>query len=101
MKVYTEFTFDMATGKEISSKSFEYDGETALCKGGWKAPKQQTYTPPPEPAPEKAQTKSIDESQVTARENQRQKARRANGIRSSILTRQRDETGGGNTLLGQ
>lgn len=101
MKVYTEFTFDMKTGKEISSKSFEYDGEVALCKGGGKAPKQ-TYTPPPEPAPEKAQTKQIDESQVTARENQRQKARRANGIRSSILTRQQDSTaGGGNTLLGQ
>ncbi len=101
MKIYKKFVFDMKTGKEIESESFEYDGEVALCKGGGKAPKHTPPPPPPEPAPEKAQTKQIDESQVTARENQRQKARRANGIRSSILTRQQDGTGGGNTLLGQ
>lgn len=99
MKVYTEFTFDMKTGKEISSKSFEYDGEVALCKGGGKGYRP---APAPEPAPEKAQTKQIDASQTTARENQRQKAQRAKGIRSSILTSQQDgTTGGGNTLLGQ
>lgn len=103
MKIYKKFVFDMKTGKEIESESFEYDGEVALCKGGWKAPRQ-TYTPAPtpEPAPEKAQTKQIDASQTTARENQRQKAQRAKGIRSSILTKQQDgATGGGNTLLGQ
>lgn len=99
MNIYTKFVFDMNTGKEIESESFEYDGEVALCKGGGK--RAPAPAPAPEPAPEKAQTKQIDESQVTARENQRQKARRANGIRSSILTRQLDETGGGNTLLGQ
>ncbi len=95
MKVYTEFTFDMKTGKEISSSSFNYDGEVALCGGGGKSYRT------PEPAPEKAQTKSIDESQVTARENQRQKAQRAKGIRSSILTRQNEQQTAGNTLLGQ
>lgn len=99
MKVYTEFTFDMKTGKEISSKSFEYDGEVALCGGGGKG---YSPAPAPEPAPEKAQTKSIDESQVTARENQRQKAQRAKGIRSSILTQQNQQSQtAGNTLLGQ
>lgn len=98
MKVYTEFTFDMKTGKEISSKSFEYDGEVALCKGGGKG----YSAPAPEPVPEKAQTKNIDESQVTARENQRQKAQRAKGIRSSILTQQNQQNQtAGNTLLGQ
>lgn len=95
MKVYTEFTFDMKTGKEISSSSFNYDGEVALCGGGGKS-----YSPPP-PPPEKAQTKSIDDSQVTARENQRLKAQRAKGIRSSILTRQNEQQTAGNTLLGQ
>lgn len=98
MKVYTEFTFDMKTGKEISSSSFNYDGEVALCSGGGKS---YSPAPTPEPAPEKAQTKSIDESQVTARENQRQKAQRAKGIRSSILTRQNEQQTAGNTLLGQ
>lgn len=85
-------------GQVLSSECYEYDGEVALCKGGKSAP---APAPAPEPAPEKAQTKQIDESQVTARENQRQKAKRANGIRSSILTRQQDGTDGGNTLLGQ
>lgn len=96
MKIYKKFVFDMKTGKEIESESFEYDGEVALCGGGGKASKP-TYTPPP---PEKAQTKQIDESQTTARENQRQKAQRVKGIRSSILTRQ-NEQNTGNTLLGQ
>lgn len=102
MKVYTEFTFDMKTGKEISSKSFEYDGEVALCKGGGKGYSAPAPEPAPEPVPEKAQTKQIDESQTTARENQRQKAQRAKGIRSSILTSQNQQSQtAGNTLLGQ
>lgn len=101
MKVYTEFVFNMNTGKEISSSSYDYDGEVALCKGGGGKGGGTQYVAP-EPAPEKAQTKSIDESQVTARENQRQKAKRANGIRSTILTQQNQQNQtAGNTLLGQ
>lgn len=98
MKVYTDFVFDMTTGKEISSKSFEYDGEVLLCKGGKSAP---APAPAPEPV-QKVQTKAVDESQTAARENQREKALRAKGIKSSILTQQEAvNSQSGKTLLGQ
>lgn len=95
MKVYTDFVFDMTTGKEISSKSFEYDGEVLLCKGGKGAP-------PPAPPVQKVQIKAVDESQTATRENQREKALRAKGIKSSILTQQEAvNSQSGKTLLGQ
>lgn len=98
MKVYTEFTFDMKTGKEISSKSCEYVGEVVLCKGGKSAP---APAPAPEPV-QKVQTKAVDESQTAARENQREKALRAKGVKSSILTQQETvNSQSGKTLLGQ
>ncbi len=62
MKVYTDFVFDMTTGKEISSKSFEYDGEVLLCKGGKSAP---APAPAPEPV-QKVQTKAVIEHFNTA-----------------------------------
>ncbi len=99
MKIYTEIVLDW-NGKEISRSSYEYDGEVVLCKGGKSAP-----APAPAPAPEpvqKVQTKAVDESQTAARENQREKALRAKGIKSSILTQQEAvNSQSGKTLLGQ
>ncbi len=34
MKIYTEVVFDMNTLEEVSSKSYNYDGDVAECKGG-------------------------------------------------------------------
>lgn len=102
MRIYEEIVFDW-NGNELSSKSFEYEGELTLCGGGGKG-----YSAPVSvPAPEKAQTKQIDASQTAARENQKQKALQAKGIKASILTEggpssQNSQSGaGGKTLLGQ
>lgn len=34
MKIYTEITIDIASMQVVSEKSFEYNGDIALCKGG-------------------------------------------------------------------
>ncbi len=57
MKIYTEIVLDW-NGKEISSSSYEYDGEVVLCKGGKSAPA-------PEPV-QKVQTKAVIEHFNTA-----------------------------------
>lgn len=96
MKIYDEIIFNW-NGEVLSSKSFEYQGEVTLLKGGKSAP-----PPPPPPPAQKAQTKPVDESQTTARENQRQKALKAKGIKSSILTENTSANAQqGKTLLGQ
>lgn len=100
MKIYEEIVLNW-NGDVISSKSFEYKGNISLCGGGGKG----GYVPPPAPAPQKAQTKPVDESQTVARENQREKALKAQGIKSSILTQQQgamaENQQAGKTLLGQ
>lgn len=95
MKIYEEIIFDW-NANVLSSKSFEYQGDLTLLKGGKSAP------PPPPPPAQKAQTKPVDESQATARDNQRQKALKAKGIKSSILTENTSANAQqGKTLLGQ
>lgn len=69
--------------------------------GGGSSP----YIPPP-PVVEKPQvSKSVSEAATAARQAQRDKAARAQGIRGSVLTSplagQSGQSGSGNTLLGQ
>lgn len=84
MKIYSQIVLDW-NGNELASKSFDYDGEIALCGGG----KSQSYTPPP--VVQKAQTKPVDESQTVARQNQQEQAKRSKGIKSTILTQQEEQ----------
>lgn len=62
--------------------------------GGGKGGGTPSYTPPPAPKAQLA-TKSVSEAAMAARENQKDKANKAAGLRSSILTSQSPLTGGG------
>ena len=44
MKIYTEIIYEWIDGglKEVSSESFDYEGEVISCKGGWKPPSLPT-----------------------------------------------------------
>ncbi len=88
MKVITKIVYD-AKGRVLCEESFEYKGFIAYCGGGGKGSTPE-ITPPPEPV-QKVQTKSITESAQTARQNQQEKALKAKGIMSSILTNNEEE----------
>lgn len=98
MKIYKEIVMDWE-GTLIHEESFEYQGEVSLCGGGGKG----SSPAPTPPAPvQKLQTKPVTEAASAARDNQRQKALRAKGVKSTILTNQNDNnSSGGKTLLGQ
>ncbi len=88
MKITTKIVYDVQ-GRVLLEKSFEYQGIISMCGGGGKSSTPEV-TPPPEPV-QKVQTKSITESAQTARDNQQEKALKAKGIKSTILTSDDEE----------
>ncbi len=84
MKISTKIVYGV-NGDVLFEESYDYVGEIAYCGGGSKSTSTPDVTPAPEPV-QKVQTKAISESAQIARENQLEKAQRAKGIRSTILT---------------
>lgn len=123
-KIYTKVVLDMATGAEIEAEFYMYDGLVAQCGGGkgggpdpWNTFLMEQHTQNQINAQQKVQevvrkeetaamqpvqTKSVSESSLAAREDQKQRAGRSKGVKASILTGLNNNTGNGlKTLLGQ
>jgi len=82
MKVYTKIKIDIATGQTLAEESFDYEGPVARCCIGGGSSSPDPPPLPPKPVPPKEVTAASND----ARASQKEKARRAAGVKSGVLT---------------
>lgn len=86
MRINTRIVFDMTQDDVpvIECDSYEYEGDLALCGGGGGKSPSIPDAPPPPPKP--VQSKDVTETVAAARNDQKNKARRAVGHQGTIMT---------------